>query len=277
MSDKLHLQVTGVVETMLWPLYNRAVEARRRDAKLVDPEAVRIADSIDYDYAASFGKPNYGHVLRCLVIDRAIESWLEEHPDGVVVGLGEGLETQFSRVDNGRVRWLSVDVENAIEVRKQFLPDTDRHRNFACSALDFRWMDEVEGDQVFVTLAGLLMYFEPDEVRGLLCAIAERFPHSEMMFDVIPPWLSEKTQSAWKLTPNYTTPRMPWGILRDELPSILEWHPNLAEIEQPPSPGRGRGFLFGFMLPIFECFPSLCNKMPTVARVRCRNAGSSES
>ena len=68
----------------------------------------------------------------------------------MVVGLGEGLETQFSRVDNGRVRWLSVDVEEAIEIRKQFLPDTDRHRNLACSALDFRWMDEVEGDEVFV-------------------------------------------------------------------------------------------------------------------------------
>ena len=34
----------GVPETMLWTLYNRASEARRRDALLVDPAAVRICD-----------------------------------------------------------------------------------------------------------------------------------------------------------------------------------------------------------------------------------------
>ena len=35
------------------------------------------------------------------------------HPAGTVVALGEGLETQFWRPDNGRVRWLSVDLPAA--------------------------------------------------------------------------------------------------------------------------------------------------------------------
>lgn len=34
--------LTGVPETMLWTLYNRASEARRSKAFLKDPEAVRI-------------------------------------------------------------------------------------------------------------------------------------------------------------------------------------------------------------------------------------------
>jgi O-methyltransferase involved in polyketide biosynthesis len=32
------------------------------------------------------------------------------------VSLGEGLETQGRRVDNGRLRWLSVDLPDAIRL-----------------------------------------------------------------------------------------------------------------------------------------------------------------
>jgi hypothetical protein len=34
-----------------------------------------------------------------------VRRFLVEHPEGTVVALGEGLETQFWRVDNGLVRW----------------------------------------------------------------------------------------------------------------------------------------------------------------------------
>jgi O-methyltransferase involved in polyketide biosynthesis len=40
--------------------------------------------------------------------------FLAANPDGTVVALGEGLETQFWRVDNGRVRWLTVDLPETI-------------------------------------------------------------------------------------------------------------------------------------------------------------------
>lgn len=41
----------AVAETLLIPLYMRAVESRRADAILHDPEAERLVDSIDYDYS----------------------------------------------------------------------------------------------------------------------------------------------------------------------------------------------------------------------------------
>ena len=73
MSNKIRLpDISGVPETMLWPLHNRAAEARRSDTFLDDPDAVRIADSIDYDYERSFRKPDFGHVLRALLFDEAV-------------------------------------------------------------------------------------------------------------------------------------------------------------------------------------------------------------
>jgi hypothetical protein len=47
MTQKLNVpHLPDVVATMLWPLYNRAAEARRPDARLHDPHALRIADAL---------------------------------------------------------------------------------------------------------------------------------------------------------------------------------------------------------------------------------------
>jgi O-methyltransferase involved in polyketide biosynthesis len=81
----------------LWTLYHRSIEARRPDVILTDPQAVALVDAIDYPFA-----------------ERADpSSWR------TAVALGEGLETQFWRVNNGRVRWVTVDVPETVAVRER--------------------------------------------------------------------------------------------------------------------------------------------------------------
>jgi len=273
MTEKLVVSnLSGVPETMLWPLYGRAAEARRPDSRLHDPRAVIIADSIDYDFERSFGRPSSRHVIRAMAIDTLLRKWLREHPGGQVVGLGEGLETQFHRVDQGRVRWLSVDVPESIDVRKRFLPDTDRHRNLACSALDLRWMDEVDPTGgLFITAAGLFMYLPPEQVPRLVAAIPEKFPTAELAFDTVPHWASRKTLAGLKLTPSYTVPPMPWGLDRNELGDLKRWHANIAAVQVAPF-GRGRGFYYGGIVPVLHALPWLRNKMPMVVHLRCAPA-----
>lgn len=93
-------------ETLLWNLYHRAVEARRPGAVLHDPRAVELVDAIDYPFEARFGAGARAQwqALRARCFDDAVRRFLRDHPDGSVVALGEGLETQFWRVDDGRVR-----------------------------------------------------------------------------------------------------------------------------------------------------------------------------
>lgn len=262
--------LAGVPETMLWPLYNRAAEARRPNPLLSDPLAASIADRIDYDYARSFGRPDSAHAVRAAKIDRLLRTWIHERPGGRVVALGEGLETQFHRVDDGRVRWLSVDLPEAIAVRARFLSDTERHRNLACSALDLRWTAEVPpGEPVFVTAAGLLMYLPPHEVRRLIASIADRYPLAEVAFDVIPHWFSRLTLRGLKRTRHYTLPPMPWALNRDELASIKAWHPNIAEVREVPFEG-GRGVFSRVVLRVLRRLPWLGNKTFSLVHLVCR-------
>lgn len=271
MSKVIVSQLTGVPETMLWPLYNRAVEARRPDALLHDPRAIQIADAIAYDYARSFGPPESGQVIRARLSDQVLREWLQQHPGGQVVALGEGLETQFHRVDDGRVRWLAVDLPEAIAIRSRFLPDTDRHRNLAASALDLHWMEAVDaGPSVFITAVGLLKYFYPADVRALITAIAERFPTAHMIFDVMPPLLVRWAQQGrYRKTAHYAAPPMYWGLNRDELPTLKTWHPNIAQVREIPFEG-GRGVQYRLILPLLRRVPWLGNKLFSLVHLQCQ-------
>jgi O-methyltransferase involved in polyketide biosynthesis len=221
-----------VSETMLWSLHNRASETRRRDGVLVDPESLRIHEAIDYDFARRFGDPHGSLAARSAEIDRAIRAWLERNPDGCVVSLGEGLETQRKRVDNGRMRWLSVDLPDAMRLRERFLPPTDRFRHVAASALDPAWMDAIDPSRgVFMVLQGLLMYLEPASVRQLFTGVADRFPAAEIVFDTVPRWFSQLTLAGLHQTADYRLPSMPWGIDRDEVePTLRRWHPRVGDV-----------------------------------------------
>ena len=267
------VELTGVPETMLWTLHNRASEAARADGIIRDPEALRIYRSIPYDYERSFGKANASHAERSRVFDELLRPWMAAHPAAQVVELGCGLETQYARIDDGKVRWLCVDVPEAIDVRERFLTASERCRHLRCSALDLRWIDEVEDDgPVFVTAQGLLMYFEVSEVRRLLVAIVERLTTVDIAFDVIPPWFSRRTMSGFDITPHYRAPKMPWGERRDRVPALLHsWSPQIRSVEHVKfNPMRG---LQGRVFSLMSRIPVIRNHAPCVVRVRARKHG----
>jgi O-methyltransferase involved in polyketide biosynthesis len=229
LQQRLKPALTGVQETMLWALYERANEAIRPDGLIHDPECVRIFNSIDYDCPKHFGPPSGRSPARAAKIDAAVRKWLAAHPCGFVVSLGEGLETQVFRVDNGTMTWLTIDLPDAIEFRECFIKPTRRLRHLAMSAFDTGWMDHVDTRfGVFIIAQGLLMYFAAKMVRQLLVEIATRFPGAEMIFDMLP---REATQTSHQKTPAWTSPPMPWGLDRNEVtPTLRAWLPGLKRI-----------------------------------------------
>ncbi|RMB04580.1 class I SAM-dependent methyltransferase [Eilatimonas milleporae] len=241
-----HVDLTGVPETMLWPLWNRAAEMQRQDRLIEDPMSADLARRIDYDFAASFGKPTVFHPIRARVCDDLIHTFLARTSGTpVVVALGEGLETQLWRIDHPRLRWISVDVPEAIGIRRTLLPSHPHASLVECSALDPAWMDAVPDDApLFISASGLLMYFEEDQVRALLTRIARRFPGAEIFFDTITPYFSRKTVNGMKVTRHYTAPPMPWGITVDGLPAFIDSIPYLEPVSvqsyADPFPKRTR-------------------------------------
>jgi O-methyltransferase involved in polyketide biosynthesis len=246
-SDQVDIHLDGVPETMLIPLWNRASDAGGPDPLLDDPMAVELVRRIDYDFAGRFGRPSVTHAIRSRYSDELIRRFLARHPAAVVVALGEGLETQLWRVDDGSVRWYSIDLAPAVAARRRLLPAHPRNVPIEGSALDLAWLDAVPaGVPVFVSAAGLLMYFQPSEVATLLRAIAGRFAGGELFFDSIPPWFSRKTLRGWALSTRYTAPPMPFGLRLMDVPALFGQAPGLVPLEvltyAEPYPDRMRFF-----------------------------------
>jgi O-methyltransferase involved in polyketide biosynthesis len=255
---EVRVELGGVPETALWTLYHRAVEARRPDAVLDDPKAVELLERIDYPFPERFGAGRLGQwqALRAACFDREARRFLSSSPGGTVVALGEGLETQFWRVDDGRARWLTVDVPEIVELRRRLLPESPRLRSLAGSALDTRWLDEVDASRgVLVTAQGLLMYLDRDDVHGLLETIAAVLPGQALVFDAVPRWLSERSRSGALATGGYQAPPWLWGLDREER-SRLASIPGIARLRTLP-PLRGRGVTHGVLLPFAHRLPGI--------------------
>lgn len=266
MSGGERPELGQVPETALWTLWHRALEARRPDTVLHDPKAVELVDRIDYPFAERFGTSGTQaqlQALRVACFDREVADFLAREPRGTVVCLGEGLETQYWRVDNGRAHWLSVDLPDAVALREELLPPGPRQRYLAADATELGWVDEVDRNrEVLVSAQGLLMYLPPARVRALIAGCAERFPGGSLVLDAVPRWFSRLTLTGKVRAHGYQAPPMPWAMDPSERDKLRTASPAVAAVRDVrPTGGRG---LVGALLPLALTTPPLVTRRPSV-------------
>jgi O-methyltransferase involved in polyketide biosynthesis len=261
MAERAAVHLEGVSETTLWTLYHRASEAARPDRVLHDPMAVELVKAIDFPFEERFGTSGtwaQWQALRARTFDREVRRFLHRHPEPTVVALGEGLETQFWRVNDGRVRWVSVDLPAVIELRRRLLPASPNVELVESSVAGGSWLDAVGPTSgVLVTAQGLLMYLERGQVHELLDGCASRLA-AGLLFDAVPRWLSDRTRrSRLETGSGYRPPPWTWGVDAGEIRSLAE-RPGVATLRRVRVP-RGRGPLFGLVMPAVGRIPRLAD------------------
>lgn len=181
----------GIPETLLIPLWARAVEAKRTRPIIRDSKAVATLAGINYDFTkfTKAWKSQIGVVIRTELLDQATRVFIQKHPNAVVVNIGCGLDTRFERVDNGKIRWYDLDLPEAICIRQHFFAEKDRYKMIAKSVFDDAWLDEVSvtDEPVLIIAEGILMYFTAQEVKILLNKLVSEFYRAEMLLEVMSP------------------------------------------------------------------------------------------
>lgn len=266
-DERVDPRLSGVPETLLWTLWQRTLEARRPDALLADPLAVELVDRIDYPFAERFGQ-GFGQLqaLRTKCFDREVRRFLRRHPAGTAVALGEGLETQFWRVDNGAVRWVGVDLPEVQELRRRLLPSAERVSSRAESALDFGWLEELDGGPTLVTAQGLLMYLRREEVTRFADASAG----GDFVFDAMQPWLVDRSRAGKLARPGrYAPPPWIWALDDAEAHRLATLSPRITDLRALPLP-RGRGPVSGFLLPLLGRREGMRRRLLSVNRLTVR-------
>jgi len=235
MGEKSGMSGQDVGSTMLLAVYGRAKASRMFPDILYDEEAIRIVGSMDYDFThidRSYGT-EYG-CLCCLMrakrMDERCAAYLREHPRGTVVNLGCGLDTTFSRLDNGAARWYNVDLPDSMAFRRRFLPAPERCTDIAKSMLDDSWPGDIEtaDGSVFILAAGLFYYFREEEIRGLVGRIAAHFDSGELFFDAQSKATVRITNRMVRRTGN-TGAGMYFHVNRPQ--DLKSWSPHITSVE----------------------------------------------
>ena len=196
-KDITHVDLAGVNRTLLLPLWARARESQKPNAILIDHQAKQIIDHLSQKetYKNTFDEmdkdfdPYYqiSQLIRAKCLDDEIQEFLQVHPSGTIVNWGAGLDTTFSRNDNGLLHWYDLDFPDVIELRKTFIPESERNKYIPKSLLDPSWYEDVEiVDQGLMFVAcGVLFFLMESQVRQLFIDLVDAFPGSEAAFDTM--------------------------------------------------------------------------------------------
>ncbi len=234
MADQINIQLNGVAETLLIPLYFRAKETQRPDALIKDEQAVALVKQIDYDFSRIKlrGHDEVAIILRLREFDRMARDFLNRCPDAVVVHLGCGLDTRFQRVDNGRVEWYDLDLPEVIELRRKLIGgERERYHLLACSMFDRAWLDTVSihRPRPFLFMAeGVLPYFTEAQVKQLVLTLRECFPGSELVCDAATPLMVQLDNLHLAFT--RFRARINWGLAHGQ--DLEKWGKGIRLLEE---------------------------------------------
>ena len=227
---KEKVRLVAEQETLLITLYAKTLGSP--PGWFEDPAAWKIVEAIDYDFSKLKVKTGTRLTvcLRAMKIDREVREFLQTSPDGMVLHLGCGLDTRFDRVDNGQVRWVDLDLPEAIELRRKLFTESARYRMIASSVVNWGWLDQVQagGKPVLVAAEGLLMYLNPADAKELVTRLQTAFPGCRLVFDAFSAFTARSVYRNPSLRKTCAT--IQWGV--DDPREIESWGPGIRLNEE---------------------------------------------
>jgi O-methyltransferase involved in polyketide biosynthesis len=236
MEQKIEIKKGNVQETLLLPLWGRAFETKKANPRLKDKKAVEIIEKLDYDFSKieeTQALSQHGWVARSLHTDKLVLEFIKKHPQATIVNIGCGMDTTFSRVDNGKITFYELDFPDVIELRKNFYKDTERHISIASSFLETEWFKKIKVIEGVLFIAGGVFYYVSEEqIKGFFIAAADYFGNCEFYFDSMSPMgikiASKKVLKSGGLGDAYT----PWGL--KPVKSVEAWDDRIKVVSAVP-------------------------------------------
>ena len=194
---KYHIEKNTIQETLVIPLYARALCTRRFPHLFSDPLSVELLEQLDYDLQ-TFGAMEAA--MRQSDLAWEVRDYLADHPQAAVVNLGCGLDQTGRSCDNGQCRLYNIDLPDVMAVREALLPAGEREKNLTADLNDLSWFDAIDTpleDGAVFFAAGVFYYFRTEQVQALCAAMAERFPGGRLVFDAAGPTAVKLMLKTW--------------------------------------------------------------------------------
>lgn len=215
----MSIDLTGVPETLIIPLYAQWRENRRQKPLLLDPSVDDIVARLDppFDKFVPSAVDRIIVILRKKIIDGLVRSHLRRHRGhAVVINFGCGLCTRFARVDDGAGEWFDIDLAAVEPFWRAAFPTPGARRHFIRgSVTDLECLDRLPlapDAAPIIVMEGVSMYLSEAQMRALVVGLAARFPGAHFVFDAMASWVA--MGSAFYPSITVTGARFTWGLDR---------------------------------------------------------------
>lgn len=217
-------------ETLLIPLYGKAIESKKKSPVLLDAKAVEIVEKIDYDFK-SLKIPSKTNTMMCLrakLFDNFVLDHLTDKSKSIVLHLGCGLDSRYNRIKNFKVVWYDLDFEEVIDIRKNFYPESENYHMIASPVTASKWLEGIPvGEKDYLVIAeGLFMYLKEDEIKTLLDSLKKRIGSYTLIFDAYSAYTAKKVKNHPSI--KRTGALIHWGI--DDPNELNDWDPDIRFI-----------------------------------------------
>jgi O-methyltransferase involved in polyketide biosynthesis len=179
-----------IEDSLFLTLCCRALDNRSPDPVLGDALADQIVRTLEYDYGRLHIDTNLmlNAAWRAKKLDEVASRFLHDHPDGVGLDLGAGLDSRVQRIDPpSTAHWYDVDFPAVVAARAGLIPDRANAHVIGADVRDADWLDAVPTGRPAVVVAdGLLGFLALDEVVSLLERLTSHFPSGEIAFNSYP-------------------------------------------------------------------------------------------
>ncbi len=226
----MDLKFGDIQETALIPLAIKASETARPNARIKDLKAKEIIDALGVD--VSKYDPFMSHegvVARTILYRDKLKELLKQYPDAVCINLGCGFDDKFSQVDNGKLRWVDVDLPDQISVRRKVYKDRERCTMLDGNALDGSWTKNIpEAEMYIIVMEGVLEYFSKDQVKTYLNMLCDCFPHGYLLAELHSPFMEKNSKHHDAV--KYTNASFGWGTKSGK--EYLELEPRMKFLSE---------------------------------------------
>ncbi len=167
-----------ISQTLLLPLYFRAIDAKNKNSTLNDTWAVELVKKFDYDFKtmdkAKFSQA--GTIARASYFDRKAKDFIENNPRPIIINMATGLDTRTLRIYNEKAKFYDIDLPEVIELRKKYIED--KSTVISADAFTDEFNSELlqnKNSQFCFIFEGFFMYFDKFEIEKLLKNLVENF------------------------------------------------------------------------------------------------------
>jgi len=177
--------MNNVNKTLYIPLYGKAYVSNKHII-LLDKKAEEIWGKESF---ALKGKSKskwlaYYMAMRSAIYDEWLEKELQDNPGAVVLHIGCGMDSRIERVSAKNIIWYDIDFPEVIEERRKYYTESDSYHMLSVDMRTDEWKQHMEANQdAVIVLEGVSMYFQPQELIGLLAGLTSHFRSVKILMD----------------------------------------------------------------------------------------------